>query len=78
MRTHHFSLNNTFIKIMIFRIFKYTYLNRIQIPDIFGTSIKKCPMAIQTSIFQMIICFFTANYLADDVLVNVDVSKSKF
>jgi len=49
-----FSFKNTFIQILIFSIFKYTYRPYFQNPDIFVLR-KGCSVAIQTSIFRMIL-----------------------
>jgi len=72
--THpRFHLHSTFIPILIFRTFKYTFFKCM----IFVLLLNECPrtaVTIQTYIFQIKTPVFTTNYLANHFLDNFNVS----
>jgi len=49
-----------------------------RILDIFCTTLKEFPVAIQTFVFRVRTPIFTVDYLADNFIENFDVLKSKF
>ena len=68
----------TYIQIMIFRFFGYTWRPYFWILEIFCSTIKDVPLSIQTSGFQIGAHFFTFNYSTDIFLKILMYLKQNF